>query len=130
MKIFGSAGLAESTYTDQAQGGIPLAIDSRVMITAPTPGGAGGAGGVGGPHHPASARAFTAAYQRRYGPAEPDSIFGYEAMSLPSRRARIAGAPTAGRRASRRGCAREGSRGGDFATARLRSPHGVPLAGT
>ena len=41
VKIFGSAGLAESTYTDQAQGGIPLAIDSRVMITAPTPGGAG-----------------------------------------------------------------------------------------
>jgi branched-chain amino acid transport system substrate-binding protein len=73
VKLFGSAGLAESTYTDQAQGGIPLSIDPRVIITAPTP---------GGTQYPASARAFTAAYQRRYGAVEPASIFGYEAMSL------------------------------------------------
>jgi branched-chain amino acid transport system substrate-binding protein len=73
VRIFGSAGLAESTYTDPAQGGIPVAIDSRVLITAPT---------LGGAEYPASARAFTAAYERRYGTAQPDSIFGYEAMSL------------------------------------------------
>jgi branched-chain amino acid transport system substrate-binding protein len=34
------------------------------------------------PRDPASDRAFTAAYQRHYGALEPDSIFGYEAMSL------------------------------------------------
>jgi branched-chain amino acid transport system substrate-binding protein len=73
VKIFGTAGLAESTYTDQAQGGIPESIDTRVVLTAPT---------LGENQYPRSARAFTAAYQRRYGPVEPDSIFGYEAMSL------------------------------------------------
>jgi branched-chain amino acid transport system substrate-binding protein len=74
VKIFGSAGLAETSYTDQAQGGIPLVIDSRVMITAPVP--------ETGARVPASARAFAAAYQRRYGAGQPVSIFGYEAMSL------------------------------------------------
>ena len=73
VKIFGSAGLAESTFTDPAQGGIPESIDSRVVLTAPT---------LGPGLYPASARAFTVAYQRRYGAVEPDSIFGYEAMSL------------------------------------------------
>jgi branched-chain amino acid transport system substrate-binding protein len=73
VKIFGTAGLAESTYTDPAQGGIPLAVDSRVVLTAPD---------LSLAQYPTSARAFTAAYERRYGPPEPDSIFGYEAMSL------------------------------------------------
>jgi branched-chain amino acid transport system substrate-binding protein len=73
VKIFGTAGLAESTYTDQAQGGIPESIDTRVVLTAPA---------LGENQYPRSARAFTAAYQRRYGPVEPASIFGYEAMSL------------------------------------------------
>ncbi len=73
VKIFGTAGLAESTYTDPAQGGIPLAIDPRVVLTAPA---------LSLAQYPSSARAFTAAYERRYGPVEPDSIFGYESMSL------------------------------------------------
>jgi branched-chain amino acid transport system substrate-binding protein len=73
VKIFGSAGLAESTYTDPAQGGIPQSIDSRVVITAPT---------LAESDYPGSARAFTAAYERDYGAVEPVSIFGYEAMSL------------------------------------------------
>ncbi len=73
VTIFGSAGLAESTYTDPAQGGLPLSIDPRVVLTAPT---------LAESQYPASARAFNAAYQRRYGAVEPDSIFGYESMSL------------------------------------------------
>jgi branched-chain amino acid transport system substrate-binding protein len=73
VMIFGTAGLAESTYFDPAQGGIPLSIDPRVVLTAPT---------LPLSEYPASARAFTAAYERRYGPPEPDSILGYEAMSL------------------------------------------------
>ena len=33
-KLFATAGVAESTYTDPAQGGIPIALDPRVMVTA------------------------------------------------------------------------------------------------
>ena len=73
VKIFGSAGLAESTFADPAQGGIPLSVDPRVVITSPT---------LGLNEYPPSARAFNTAYERRFGPAEPDAILGYEAMSL------------------------------------------------
>lgn len=73
VNIFGSAGLAETTFTDPAQGGIPASIDSRVLLTAPT---------LGLAQLPASARSFTVAYERRFGPVEPDAILGYEAMSL------------------------------------------------
>jgi branched-chain amino acid transport system substrate-binding protein len=73
VKIFGSAGLAESTYADPLRGGIPMSLDPRVVLTSPA---------LGLSDSPPSARAFTAAYERRYGPPEPDAIFGYEAMSL------------------------------------------------
>ncbi len=73
VKIFGTAGLAESTYTDPMQGGIPLAVGSRVVLTSPA---------LGLSEYPRSARAFNEAYERQYGPPEPDAIFGYEAMSL------------------------------------------------
>ena len=73
VRLFGSAGLAETTFTDPSQGGIPASVDPRILITAPT---------LGPRQYPASAQAFVAAYERRYGPLEPDSIFGYEAMSL------------------------------------------------
>lgn len=72
-QIFGSAALAESTFTDQAEGGIPLALDRRVLLTSPVVDPVAG---------PAAARAFYAAYQRRYGPPQPYAIFGYEAMRL------------------------------------------------
>jgi branched-chain amino acid transport system substrate-binding protein len=73
VKLFGTAGLAESTYFDPAQGGLPVSIDQRVMLTAPL---------LALADYPVAARLFAAAYQRHYGPTEPDSIFGYEAMSL------------------------------------------------
>jgi branched-chain amino acid transport system substrate-binding protein len=73
VKLFGSAGLAETTFADPTQGGIPLSVDPRILITAPT---------LGPRQYPAAARAFAAAYERRFGQLEPDSIFGYEAMSL------------------------------------------------
>jgi branched-chain amino acid transport system substrate-binding protein len=72
-KIFCTQGLAESTYTEPGEGGLPLSLDPRVVLTAPT---------LGLSDYPASARRFTAAYQRIYGPPEPDAIFGYEAMNL------------------------------------------------
>ena len=73
VKIFGTAGLAESTYADPSQGGIPPSVDSRVVITSPA---------LGLNEYPPSARAFDTAYTRRFGPPQPDAIFGYEAMSL------------------------------------------------
>jgi len=73
VKIFGTAGLAESTYFDPAQGGIPRSIDPQVILTAPT---------LALSEYPPSARSVMAAYERRFGPPEPDSILGYEAMSL------------------------------------------------
>jgi branched-chain amino acid transport system substrate-binding protein len=71
-RIFGSAAVAENTFTESAQGGIPVTLDPRVLLTSPALGPAG----------PASSKAFYAAYQRRYGPPQPYAIFGYDAMSL------------------------------------------------
>ncbi len=68
--IFGSAGLAETTYTDPAQGGLPLALDSRVLLSAPAP-----ADNV-------ATRRFLAAYARRFGTPEPAAVFGYAAATL------------------------------------------------
>ena len=73
VKIFGTADLAESTYYDPKEGGIPPSVDPRVVLTSPT---------LGLSDYPPSARAFDAAYQRRYGDPEPAAIYGYEAMSL------------------------------------------------
>jgi branched-chain amino acid transport system substrate-binding protein len=73
VKIFGSAGLAESTFTNAAQGGIPATLDPRVMITVAT---------IDRSAYPASGRAFYAAYAHVYGTPQPYAIYGYEAMSL------------------------------------------------
>jgi branched-chain amino acid transport system substrate-binding protein len=72
-RIFGSAGLAQSTYANPAQGGIPTAIDPRVLITGAT---------LGARDYPPAGRRFLAGYTRRYGRPQPSAIFGYEAMSL------------------------------------------------
>ena len=73
VKIFGSAGVAESTFTDAAQGGIPSTLDPRVMITVAT---------LDPAAYPAAARAFYSAYARAYGAAQPYAIYGYEATNL------------------------------------------------
>ena len=73
VKLFGSAGVGESTFTDSRQGGIPDAIDPRVLISVPT---------LDPSAYPASAQAFYAAYTRAYGTPQPYAIYGYEAMSL------------------------------------------------
>jgi branched-chain amino acid transport system substrate-binding protein len=72
-RIFGTSGLAESSFTDPRQGGIPIDLDSRVLLTAPAP-------GVSAP--PSLSRSFYADYTRSYGDPQPDAIYGYEAMSL------------------------------------------------
>lgn len=73
VKIFGTAGLAETTFANPADGGIPLSIDPQVVVTSPT---------LALSEYPPSARAFNTAYERRFGAPQPAAIFGYEAMSL------------------------------------------------
>jgi branched-chain amino acid transport system substrate-binding protein len=72
-QIFGSDGVAESTFTDPSEGGIPLALDSRMVLTTAA---------VGADAASRSARAFYAAYERHYGVPQPYAIYGYEAMRL------------------------------------------------
>jgi len=72
-KLFGTAGLAESTFADPEQGGIPRSLDPRVLITAAALGPSASA---------PSGKAFYNSYQLQYGAPEPYAIFGYEAMSL------------------------------------------------
>jgi branched-chain amino acid transport system substrate-binding protein len=67
--LFGSAGLADSSYVRA----LPPALQARLTLTAPT---------LAPRDYPAAGRAFFAAYERRFGPPQPDAIFGYEAMSL------------------------------------------------
>lgn len=71
--ILASSALAESTYADPDQGGVPAAVDARVLVTSPA---------LDAAAYPPSAAAFLAAYSREYGEPEPQAIFGYEAMSL------------------------------------------------
>lgn len=73
IRLFATAGLAESSFTDPADGGVPANVDRRLLITAPT----------GNPSASAALRRdFTRSYERRYGTPQPAAIDGYEAMRL------------------------------------------------
>ena len=69
VKLFGTSALAQPSFTEPADGGIPPALDARVFITAPAPRAAAAAG-------------FDAAFARRYGPPDPYAVYGYEAMRV------------------------------------------------
>ena len=71
--IFAGSGLAQPSFTDPALGGISPDIAGRVLVTA--------AGGQQGGSNRLM-RAFRRAYVRRYGPALPMAVDGYEAMRL------------------------------------------------
>jgi branched-chain amino acid transport system substrate-binding protein len=72
-QLFASTGLAESTFVDPAQGGIPVSVDPRILVTSLT---------LAPTVDPPLTRSFYATYERRYGFPQPYAIFGYEAMSL------------------------------------------------
>jgi branched-chain amino acid transport system substrate-binding protein len=73
-KIFGGDGVCSDTWTSAAKGGVPASIDPLMQCTVATlnltayPGG----------------KDFLAAYQAKYGTANPDpyAIYGYEVMKL------------------------------------------------
>jgi branched-chain amino acid transport system substrate-binding protein len=72
-RIFGTAGLADDSFTDPALGGIPVSLDPRLLITVAM---------LDPSSYPPSGRAFLARYAQLYGTPSPYAIFGYEAMSL------------------------------------------------
>jgi branched-chain amino acid transport system substrate-binding protein len=71
-RLFGTSGVAESTFTDPLEGGIPSRLDGRMLITAM----------AGDPAAGTPAAALYAAYTKRYGTPEPAALGGYEAMAL------------------------------------------------
>jgi branched-chain amino acid transport system substrate-binding protein len=73
-KIFGGDGVCSDTYTAAAKGGVPAAIDPLIECTVATQNLAAYPGG----------KDFLAAYQAKYGTANPDpyAIYGYEVMKL------------------------------------------------
>jgi branched-chain amino acid transport system substrate-binding protein len=72
-RIFGIAGVAESTYADPSLGGIPRSLDRRVLITVAT---------LDPRAYPVAGREFFARYTQQFGMPQPYAIFGYEAMTL------------------------------------------------
>ena len=73
-KIFGGDGVCTDSYTNAAKGGVPAAIAPLIECTVPTQ----------DLHSYPGGKDFLAAYQAKYGVANPDpySIYGYEAMKL------------------------------------------------
>ncbi len=73
-KIFGPDGVCTSAWTQASQGGVPASVDPLMECTVATQDLAAYPGG----------KAFLAAYQAKYGSADPDpyAIYGYEVMKL------------------------------------------------
>ena len=73
-KIFGGDGVCTDSYTSAAKGGVPAAIYPLIQCTVATQNLAAYPGG----------KDFLAAYQAKYGTANPDpyAIYGYEVMKL------------------------------------------------
>lgn len=88
--ILATAPLAQPSFADPSQGGIPLTLDPRVLIATPARGGSGTA-----------ARSFAADYTRRFGSPGPFAAYGYVSMQLLL--GAIARATDGGRATARRG---------------------------
>jgi branched-chain amino acid transport system substrate-binding protein len=74
MKLYGPDGVAESTFTDPKEGGIPETIARRTKVTVAT---------LSPDKYPAEGRRFFQQYEEKYGKKpEPYAIYGYEAMAL------------------------------------------------
>ncbi len=73
-RLFATGALATSTFVNPSLGGIPAALDGRLLISAPAPAPQGLARTL--------AARFEQQYEQRYGQPEPVAIYGYEAMSL------------------------------------------------
>jgi branched-chain amino acid transport system substrate-binding protein len=74
-KLYGPDGVAESGFSDPAEGGIPADVASRVKVTVAT---------LSPDEYPPEGQKFFDDFQAEYGEDNPDpyAIYGYEAMRL------------------------------------------------
>jgi branched-chain amino acid transport system substrate-binding protein len=74
-KLYGPDGVAESGFSDPAEGGIPGDVASRVKVTVAT---------LSPDEYPPDGQKFFDDFEAEYGEANPDpyAIYGYEAMRL------------------------------------------------
>jgi branched-chain amino acid transport system substrate-binding protein len=74
-KLYGPDGVAESGFSDPAEGGIPENVASRVKVSVAT---------LSPDEYPPDGRKFFSDFEKKYGEKNPDpyAIYGYEAMDL------------------------------------------------
>jgi branched-chain amino acid transport system substrate-binding protein len=74
-KLYGPDGVAESGFSDPAEGGIPADVASRVKVTVAT---------LSPDEYPPEGQKFFEDFEAEYGETNPDpyAIYGYEAMRL------------------------------------------------
>jgi branched-chain amino acid transport system substrate-binding protein len=74
-QLYGPDGVAESGFSDPAEGGIPGDVASRVKVTVAT---------LSPDEYPPEGQKFFEDFEAEYGEANPDpyAIYGYEAMRL------------------------------------------------
>jgi branched-chain amino acid transport system substrate-binding protein len=74
-KLYGPDGVAESGFSDPAEGGIPGNVASKVKVTVAT---------LSPDEYPPEGQKFFDDFEAEYGEANPDpyAIYGYEAMRL------------------------------------------------
>ena len=74
-QLYGPDGVAESGFSDPAEGGIPADVASRVKVTVAT---------LSPDEYPPDGQKFFDDFEAEYGEANPDpyAIYGYEAMRL------------------------------------------------
>ena len=72
-RIFASSMLADTAFVSPGAGGIPVGLDSRVLVISPA---------LAAASYPSAGRAFLARYLRLYGLPQLQAIFGYTAMGL------------------------------------------------
>jgi branched-chain amino acid transport system substrate-binding protein len=75
IKLYGPDGVAETGFTDPAEGGIPANVQQRVKLTVAT---------LDPSEYPPDGQKFFRDYEAEYGEANPNpyAVYGYEAMDL------------------------------------------------
>lgn len=75
LKMYGPDGVAESSFVDPAEGGLPESVSKNVKVTVAT---------LSPDDYPPQGQEFFGDFEETYGEKNPDpyAIYGYEAMNL------------------------------------------------
>lgn len=75
LKMYGPDGVAESSFVDPAEGGLPTSVSKNVKVTVAT---------LSPDDYPPQGQEFFGDFEETYGEKNPDpyAIYGYEAMNL------------------------------------------------